>query len=303
MSERTLGSVHNDMRRISNSEVATWLTCKRKYYYEFDLALEPVKSSPALGRGILLHEVLANYYQCLKDGFTHEAAIVNARQLLQTFMANNSYGMETVIEVDRLLAGYWAHYKGDPDWEILEVERGYDVELTSAYEYALRLDLLVKSRSTGHVILVDHKTAYDFWSADDLDLNPQFPKYIGSLRANGLKVDKAILNQIRTRKLKAPGPDDLYRRTVSNPSNAKVANAMREQMLASEEIVAHRALPVEVQEATAIRLLNKAGGCKFCDVKPLCMSEYDGGNITHMVANEFKKRTYGYNDTPIEEFL
>lgn len=298
MSERTLGLDAN-MRRISNSEVATWNTCQRKYYYEFDLALEPKVTGGALGRGVLLHEVLADYYAGLKDGATHEVAMRAARGRLQQYLANDAFGMETVMEVDRLLQGYWANYQGDPDWEILEVEKGFDLPLTEDYEYSLRLDLLVRSRSTSALILVDHKTAYDFWTEDDLDLNPQFPKYIGSLRANGIHVDKAILNQIRTRKLKNPGPEDLFRRTVCKPSIAKVQNSLKEQVLASQEITNHRMLPLEVRANTSKRVLNKMV-CRYCNAKSLCMSEYDGGDITHMIANDFKPRTYGYND-PVEE--
>lgn len=293
-----LGDASN-MRRISNSEVSTWLTCQRKYYYEFDLNLQPRRQGKALGRGVLLHDVLALYYERLKAGCTHSVAVTDARARLQTYLADDAFGMDTVAEVDNLLRGYWDYYQGDPDWEILEVEKGYDLALTEDYEYALRLDLLVKSRSTGQTILVDHKTAYDFWTEDDLDLNPQFPKYIGSLRANGVFVDKAILNQIRTRKLKNPTGEDLFRRTVCKPSIAKVQNAIREQVLSSREIVKHRALPVEVRASNSKRVLNKMI-CRNCDVKALCMSEYDGGDITHMIDTDYTQRTYGYNE-PTEE--
>lgn len=285
-----------DMRRISNSEVSTWLTCRRRYYYEFDLNLEPNRQGAALGRGVMLHDVLALYYERLKAGCSHTTAVADARARLQTYMANAGFAVDTVMEVDRLLQGYWNYYQGDPDWEILEVETGYDLPLTDDYQYALRLDLLVRSRSTGHTILVDHKTAYDFWSEDDLDLNPQFPKYIGALRLNGIHVDKALLNQIRTRKLKNPGPEDLFRRTVYKPSVAKVREAIREQVISSQDIVRHRMLPLEVRRDQSPRSLNKMV-CRNCDVKPLCMSEFDGGDIKHMVANDYKQRTYGYNNT------
>jgi len=283
-----------NMRRISNSEAACWLTCKRKYFYEFDLNLEPKVVGQALGRGVLLHDVLALYYERLKAGVSHNVAVVDARARLQTFMA--SLPMETVMEVDRLLQGYWNYYQGDKDWEILEVEKSYDLPLTEEYEYALRLDLLVRVRSTGAIVLVDHKTTYDFWSADDLDLNPQFPKYIGSLRANGVAVDYALLNQIRTRSIKNPDANDLFRRVDYRPSRQKVANAIREQVIVNQEIVKHRSLPIEVRGNMATRVLNKQI-CKYCDMKPLCMSEYDGGEIKHMVDNDYKQRTYGYNNT------
>lgn len=291
MTDRTLGY---DLRKISNSEVATFLTCERKYYYEFDLGLEPKVAGGALGRGVLLHDILATYYNMRKDGAHHNASINEARGQLQTYMANDAFGMETVMEVDRLLQGYWTHYAGDSDWEILDVERGYDLSITGDYGYSLRFDLLVRERSTGHTVLIDHKTAYDFWSEDDLDLNPQFPKYIGALRANDIYVDKAILNQIRTRSIKNPSSEQLFRRTICKPSKAKVQNAMREQVLASEKIVKHRMLPLEVRAANSLRVLNKTA-CKYCNSKPLCMSEYDGGDITHMIANDYKPRTYGYN--------
>ncbi len=78
------------------------------------------------------------------------------------------------------------------------------------------------------------------------------------------------------------------------PSQAKLANAMREHILSSEEIVNHKAQTLEAREANATRILRK-DVCKFCDVRPLCMSEYDGGNINVMVNTEFKQRDYGYN--------
>lgn len=297
MSEHTLTNLGDaTMRRISNSEVSTWLSCQRKYYYEFDLNLEPNQQGSALSRGVLFHDVLAIYYSALKDGIKHDDAVIVARRHLQSYLANTSFAMETVTEVDRLLHGYWNFYKGDPDWEILDVERGYDLALTNEYEYSLRFDLLIRNRKTGEIILVDHKTAYDFWSEDDLALSPQFPKYIGSLRANGVHVDKAILNQVRTRSIKNPSPEQLFRRTVDKPSLAKIQNAMREQVIVSEQIVKHRSLPLEVRAANSVRTLNKQV-CKYCDAKPLCMSEYDGGDVTHMIANDFKQRTYGYNNS------
>jgi hypothetical protein len=254
-----------------------------------------------MAKGTLLHDVLALYYERLKAGIKHSTAIIDARSRLQGYLAGNAYALDTITEVDKLLNGYWNHYQGDPDWEILGVETGYDLTLAEAYTYSLRLDLLVRVRSTGATVLVDHKTAYNFWTEDSLNLNPQFPKYIASLRANGINVDYAILNQIRTRSLKAPGPDDLYRRTKCVPSIAKLTNAMKEQIIASQRIVQHRELPLEVRNSTSLRTLNKMV-CDGCRVKSLCMSEYDGGDISIQIQTDYQPRTYGYND-PTEDDL
>jgi hypothetical protein len=305
MSEHTTSGIFNvgtDMRNISNSEVATWLACKRQYYYEFDLNLEPKSGSSALDNGTLLHEVLAFYYDGLKAGLSHAQAVEVARKHLMTFMATvGMYELDTIMKVDKLLQGYWDYYQGDPDWEILEVEKSYELPISPSFTFAMRLDLLVRVRSTGKVLLVDHKTAYNFWSQDDMELNPQFPKYIGALRANGIYVDGAILNQIRTRSIKNPTTDQLFKRAPYKPTPAKINEAMKEQVISSQEIAQWRELPLEVRKDRAVRVLQKAGVCKWCNVKSLCLSEYDGGDITTAIQNDYRQNTYGYNKPLITE--
>lgn len=300
-----VGHVRNSLddmtRKISNSEVATWLNCRRKYYYEIDLNLEPLVRGEALGRGILLHEVLAHYYTARQHKNDHGLSVDVASEFLTGFLASPNYAMETVMDIRRMLTGYWAHYKGDPQWEILEVEKTRELPLTEDFMFDLKFDMLVKEISTGKIALVDHKTTYDFWQQDKIELNAQFPKYIGACRANEVKVDKVIINQIRTRKLKNPAPEDLYRRADCVPSKMKVANLLREQIVVSQEISKHRMLPIEVRGATAVRNINPQI-CNWCDSKPLCMSELDGGDITTMIATDYKQNTYGRN-LPVEEVI
>lgn len=284
-----------ESRKISNSEVSTWLVCQRQYYYSFDLALEPNSYTEALSRGLLGHEVLACYFSELKRGKDHEDAVVTARTFLSSFMHGGPYNLDLVLEMDRILTGYWAYRQGDSDWEILHVEEQFNVFFTTEFEFSMRLDLLVRDRSTQEIILVDHKFVYDFWNQDDLALNPQLPKYIGALRVNGFKVDRAILNQIRYRKLKDPTPDRLYVRESYTPSNNKVVTVVRDQITASEEIVTWRNLPLEERGKKAKCILNKVV-CRNCPVKRLCADELDGGDIKYLAATEFKSRTYGYNE-------
>lgn len=300
MTEHSFGAtppVQEDtsMRKISNSEVATWLACRKKYYYEFDLSLEPNMRGTALGRGILLHDVLAVYYRQIKDGVPHMDAVVKSDEYLTGFLASPSYEMETVMEVRKLLAGYWATYCGDNEWEILEVEQTRELPMNDDFLYSLRFDLLVLERKTGKIALVDHKTCYNFWSHDEVELNAQFPKYVGSLRANGTQVDKVIINMLRTRK----DAKERYKRVDAVPSRMKIANQIREQIMVSQEIVKHKELPIETRSAITPRVLNKTV-CQYCDVKSLCMSELDGGDITTAIKSDYKPRTYGYN-TPEEE--
>lgn len=282
-------------RKISNSEVSTWLVCQRQYYYQFDLSLEPVYFSEALSRGLLGHEVLAVYYKALKDGVPHDDAVFKARQFLMTYMGGTTYDLSIVLEVDTILQAYWAYRQGDPNWRILHVEEQFTTFLSNEFEFSMRLDLLVQDLTTGEIILVDHKFVYDFWTQDDLMLNPQLPKYIGSLRANNIKVDRAILNQLRYRKLKEPTPERLFVHESYTPTNAKVVNVIRDQITKSQEIIAWRELPLEVRAKKATRILNKIV-CKSCPVKTLCTAELDGAPIDYLIKSDYKSRSYGYNE-------
>lgn len=290
-------------RNISNTEVFTWNSCRRKYWYEFILAIEPNQMGDSLRRGLLFHEVMASYYQFLKDwdlqgrpmnDMRHESAVVFAKNHMAEFVREaKTYTLEDITIITRLTTGYWNFYQGDPEWIIEEVETPYEVAVGD-HNFSFRVDMIVRRRDNGMRILVDHKTAYNFWSGDDLALSGQFPKYVDALKRLGVHIDLCILNQVRSRELKNPTMDQLFKRTPQKPTHAKKQRAAKEQVVASQEIVAYRRLPLEVQEDKATRVLNKQV-CKYCDVKPLCMAEFDGGDATVMMNRDFKPRTYGYN--------
>jgi peptidyl-tRNA hydrolase len=291
-------------RRISNSEVGTWLTCRYKYYLSFVKRIAPKQMGTALGKGTLGHEVLAIYYQRLMDGVGHEAAKHDAVNHLMYIMAGSeTYALDTCTEVRRILELYWAYYTDDElNWEILAVEKSYDLDLTDGYGMPMRLDLLVKDRD-GKIALVDHKFFYDMPNTDKLALNVQFPKYIGALRHNDIQVDYCVLNVLRTRSMKNPALNDLFRRINVGVSAAKVRNALRTHILASEEITEYRSLPEGAQEAKALPLMNDYV-CKSCDFAPICITNFDGGDPTYLIQSDYVHNTYGYNDTPnVEELM
>jgi hypothetical protein len=285
------------LRHISNSEAGTWNTCKAQYRYSFDLALEPIKHSAPLSRGILGHDAIAAYYLAIQRGATPGEAALEARKVLSAAMADSAtYDMEIVMDVDRILNAYFQNNMADlAYWEIIEVETKHLLPITDQFDMPMRLDLMVRDRRTGKLILIDHKYTYDFWTEDDLALNVQFPKYLGALRNEGYEIDHTILNQIRTRHLKAPGADDLVRRSIQRPSNAKIRRALKEHIITSQEITDYRNLPDEIRPEVATRVFNKMV-CRGCFVKSLCMAEFDGSDIEYIAQNNYKTRTYGYNN-------
>lgn len=286
-------------RRVSNSEVSAWNTCQRKYFYEYDLNLEPIKPSDAISRGILGHDILAAYYKARQAGMGHDEAVVDARRGLQRALAESN-DLETVTDVDRILQGYWG-YRGDEvkDFQVIQVEEMHEVPLTTEASYVMRLDLLVRNMKTGELELWDHKFIYDFWDYDKVNLSGQFPKYIGALRFEGIPVDKCVLNQLRYRRLKNPTATDLYKRTEDRPSQAKIKRALKEQILATQEILAWREKTIEQRQEDARRVLNPML-CKGCAFKNICQAEFDGNDLRFLVQSEYRtKTTYGYNNEEI----
>jgi len=212
--------------------------------------------------------------------------------------------MEIIARVDPLLQGYWGFYDSN-EWEILAVEESFDLAISDDFSMPTRLDLIVRERKNGKMAVVDHKFKGEFFLENSLSLNAQQPKYLAALKEAGYDVSYAIMNVIRTRKMKDPSPDQLYRRNIITPSIAKTKNVMRQQISASKEITRYRAVEdPDVRKQIATPVLNEIV-CKYCHFSDLCASELDGGEIEYLIANDYQqKQSYGYNkETDIKDLM
>ena len=287
------------VRRISNSEASAWLACQRRYFYQYGPEpLYPKTYSEPLTRGIIGHDALEQYYTALQNGATSYEALQISRSKLFSYIDHPTIIPETqtiIYDLDILLQQY-VEQTDDSNWIIRSVEKMANLPLTSRYEYVLRLDLLVEERTSGKIILVDHKFVYNFWSMDEIDMSPQIPKYVATLRAQGVEIDHFLLNQLRYRKLKSGVHE--FKRSPVYPSQAKLRNAIKEQIAVSEQIANFRELTPEAQFLTALPVRQMYGACKGCLVRDLCLSEYGGADITIAKELNYQKYDpfgYGYN--------
>jgi hypothetical protein len=285
------------MRRISNSEVGTWLNCRQRYYLAFVKQLQKKQQGEPIAKGTLGHEVLSVYYQRIKDGVGHEQAKHDALDHLMTYLAvgNSEYALNVITEVRRILELYWAYYaeRDLMNWDIIHVERDYDLELNEHFTMPMRLDMLVFDKSDKRHKLIDHKFYYNMPDWDKLALNVQFPKYVAALRSNDVPVDECVLNVLRTRSLKNPALPDLFKRYPVVATNAKIKTAVRNHILASQEIAEYRSLPEAMQKERALPLMNDFV-CGNCDYKSICITEFDGGDADYLIQQDYKQNTYGY---------
>lgn len=296
-------------RTISNSEVSAFTQCERKHYYGFLQKLEPKSVSQPLARGIIGHEAMEAAYHVIMEaqqeyeghaidtpnGVSDRATQAGVNVILR-YMQDTDADKAMLADLITLVTRYFRYYDVN-EWMILAIEKAYEIPVNDEWYFGMRLDLLVREKD-GTIALVDHKFVYDFYSDSVLEMNPQMPKYLGTLRFNGIQASKAILNQIRYRMKKGGNTDEeLFKRAVLKPNNAEVRQYMAEQFRISERIMARRDMAPEAQSIEAVRTANQMV-CKNCSFQPLCKSEAMGGNIEIMKSLDYKPNSYDERNNP-----
>lgn len=284
-------------RNISNSEVTTWLACRRMYWFAFFRNLAPKQMSRPLTRGTVGHDVFSKYVEFRLQGFAHDAALTGAFNYL-TSEYMGKVDLDILLEVKFLITRYMDVHKGWPEWELLGTEERLDLGINDDLIMTIRYDLLVRDRRTGNIFIVDFKFTYDFWHQRDHDLNGQMPKYIQVMRSNGVNVYGGYIEEIRTRPLgreKASNHKNLWRRTTYLPSKAKIRSMIKQHIATSMEIDEYWNLSDSERDARTIPVLNKHGACKYCNFAAVCNSWNDGGDVETMLSQDYEPNTYGYN--------
>lgn len=290
------------MGTISNSETSSFQTCQRKHFYAFGLRLQPKRMSDGLTRGIVGHEVLAEYYDALRNGFAPDTAKKRADERMAEFISRAAeLGQDPILLTDlqKRLEDYyeWSRVNDLGAFRFHQVEQDYRLDLPNGLQYAMRLDLLAEALSgpyTGQFVLIDHKFVYNFYTEDEVAMNAQLPKYLGILTANGISVRLAYLNMIRTRVNKTPmATADKFRRAVVKPTPQEIQTIFSEELRIAEHIAFLRSLPVDKWEREITRSMTPMN-CKTCPFAILCKADLQGQDTTLMRQVEFEPTTYGY---------
>jgi len=296
-----------ESRAISNSEVITYLSCKRMYNFAFIDNLAPKEEARQLTRGSLGHAWMQTYIEARLNGSSHELSLKAASEFLGKQL-QDGIPIDLIGEVQMLCNRYMDYHKGWPEWELLGTEQRVDLRLTDTLILPIRYDLFIKHKPTGRNLIGDFKFTFDFWSYEDHALNPQMPKYISVMRANGFHVDGGFLEQIRTRKISDPAklaePEKhLWTRSMYSPSAANLYNTLRQHVAVSIDIERHRRLPAQQREDESPPVLNKYGPCRYCSFAELCIAMLEGKkDLTVDIRVGYTANTYGYNNQPEDKF-
>lgn len=286
---------------VSGSQADAWLTCERKWMFSYIFQKASATKSRALNLGTVTHDLLEVFFQAIKDGYSKADARQLTMQHLTKLYESDGYAADILTTAYMLCDRYIDHDTIHSNSKILEVETDFFLPINSQYWYGLRLDLLVEAtvgRQKGKVLLIDHKTTYDFWSPNDLLLNPQMPKYVTAVRFSGYPVHEAYLNQIRTRfdskKIGEKSNDDLFKRSPVGITDERVKTALHHQMVASERILEMSHKPLSLIEDNCLPVQNKMV-CRNCPFVEPCIKMEDGYSATGALGNDYVAKSSGFD--------
>jgi CRISPR/Cas system-associated exonuclease Cas4 (RecB family) len=281
------------MRKISNSEVSTWLHCKRKYFYEYVLDLEPRVQSGPLTKGNIIHELLEQYYLEKMDDSPEDMCKAAIQTHINKLAIQPGVDILELAKIRDLVLAYTQHYmESDAErYEVIAVETKFAVPMIDdVFALAGTIDAIFLDKEDGTHVAVDHKSSYNFWTDDQAQISGQFVKYVYALRARGFNVKRFMVNQLRTRDLK-PG-NELFRRAWVRPSDNRIKAVIAQHVTVGSEIMEFRQNPVK---ETATPIYDKYG-CSNCPFLFLCDSDTEGAPVDYLIQAEFqKKQSYGYN--------
>lgn len=249
------------------------------------------------------HEVLAAYYLALKSGKPRKQAFTSAFELLTTPAIEEKYGSDAINAVSVLFTQYTVKYADEmTDWDVATVEDTLSVPIDEEIEFKFTPDLLVqlkidlhvtlasgafKSLPAGSYVLIDHKYSSRAFTAAEVNMNAQLPKYIYGLRRLGYDVSGACFNQINY----TSGSREPFVRTWIAPESSRIDAFVAEFIKAARRIAANRKLPVAEYKKLAERSFSKMH-CPSCPFRVPCSVDLNGGDVSRILATEYTENSY-----------
>jgi CRISPR/Cas system-associated exonuclease Cas4 (RecB family) len=152
------------VKEISRSAIETFISCRRKGYYNYLYrgGFEGPKA-PELVIGLLVHKGLEILFRSGGDIHSAIASLRDEFPLLMKGTTITADWKESASLAEALVVGWyrakWTQF--NIDYEVLSIEEEVRAVLAPNITLAARADLVVKERASGHVFVINWKTAGD----------------------------------------------------------------------------------------------------------------------------------------------
>ncbi len=299
---------------VSPSEVNTYNRCETAHRFGYGHELSPLNVSDPLQIGLCFHEGAAEFYSSLNKFRAGELDDIEdcrwlANLQMERSLADFRYWEENVLAAKDAFNKY-LDIIDTLEWEVLAVEDYVEYPVSDEINLHGVIDLAVRIKRApadkkyleGKVVLVDHKTCYNFFTYAELRLHAQLPKYVfiaNKTMRYGEKVHGAIVNQIRWRH----DARDKVRRSYIDGEDLtyeKQVNLVNEHVKTANRILERRHLPLSQWKDKATRVIDNKDICGKCDFADLCELEVNGASPNRMrteIETYYQRKDLSYRET------
>lgn len=217
---------------ISHSEIDAFRQCPFKHHLAYRQRWVRQKTSGALARGSLWHQVLEAHYTVIRnaqqgaypemnDASFRGAGLYPAQTELLIELCMKAAADVLAVAIDDgieqdeidivtwMYAGHIERYGVDEQWQILAVEHKitiplFDPDTGRKTKFRLKciLDLIIRNRLNQQVWIVDHKSGAELPKEKDLDFDEQFGLYHAVMKRIGHRVFGSVYSAARTKRNK-----------------------------------------------------------------------------------------------------
>lgn len=148
---------------LTTSRQACASRCQREHHLAYHLGYRPAREADALRFGSLIHLGLETWWIAAKEGASDDDRLERSLRA----MAGEADPFDRA-RAEAMVVGYDARWATDlATWEVLAVEATFEAPLVNPETGAAsrtwvlggKLDLVLRERASGRVVMVDHKTA------------------------------------------------------------------------------------------------------------------------------------------------
>ncbi len=282
---------------ISYSELLTWDTCKKQYYYGFVKQLKAVEESEALTTGIRGHRLLQTFYTFLREGESLESAHKKTTASAANLLNDHKFDIP-LVKAWALVDNYIREFVANKSIEIVEnryllpVASLVDTENTWPWLADVQVGFtpdVVFKRQGDFYDVEDAKFVGKAWSESKLNHFNQAKLYTIFLRKMGYNVSRSMVRffNTQTHQIKAV-------QAVIQPGEEELL--INDFVAAISDVVAFRLLNDTTKNLMARRTMN-FNSCQFCFFNFPCMLERQGKpkDADRAFKSQYEKRTYDYN--------
>lgn len=190
---------------LTGSRLRSFRTCARLHQYQYVERWRPSQEPEYFRVGTLIHTGLESWWQAVNTGGDRLAFALAS-------VAGLAIDAFEQAKVEEMLLGYecvWGVTAAD--YEVLGVEQSFDAPLlnpktwreSQTWRLAGKIDAIVRRKSDGHVLVVEHKTCGAEIDGEDahywqtLALDHQISGYVIGAEALGHKVVEILYDVLR----------------------------------------------------------------------------------------------------------